>query len=160
MRNSALASMFLVGSLLGAASCVGDTGEAEVAEQTSDALLGVADDPVGDEANPADDTNPTAFDLDRDDIFQCPNQRLCLWNNSFYTSTFYQTQASGCTNLPSSINDRASSWYNRHNANYYLYRNANCQGARVTAYSDLSNPNMTGAQNNSVSSVCRGAGCP
>jgi hypothetical protein len=162
MRDSILAGMVLVSSLVGA-SCAAELGEVD--GQSSEASIGVDDGVSGDAGGGADDPNAVLPDAS-----QCPLGRLCLWNASWFAGApTYSTAGTGCINLPFAINNLASSWYNRAAVAYVMYDTAGCPtiGSKMTAatsaFAASANPNMTGFWNDRVSSICRpvtGISCP
>ena len=156
MRNVILGGMFLIASLLGASSCGGELDEAdEIDEQSAEALVGVDDGSAGDQATPTDDTNAVA-----QDPYQCPPGYMCMWDSPNYQGPMWGMQEPGCTDVPPSLNDKCSSWWNRSNWTWHMYSGPSCMGAEVIAPPGMATPDMMGPMNNEVSSICLGANCP
>lgn len=158
MRNLILSESFLIASLLGASSCARELDEAD--EQSSEALIGVDDGSSGDEATPTDDANAVVSDPGHDAASQCPPGYMCMWDYPHYGGQMWGTHQPGCTNMPPSMNNKCSSWWNRYSGTYHMYSGPSCMGAEVVAPPGAANPDVTGPMNNQVSSVCLGPSCP
>jgi hypothetical protein len=139
MRSLILGGMFLIASLLGASSCAGERDEAD--EQSSEAANAVVSDPSRDAAS------------------QCPPGYMCMWDYPNYGGQMWGTKDPGCANMPPSMNNKCSSWWNRSPGTYHMYSGPSCMGAEVVAPPGMANPDVMGPMDNQVSSVCLGPSC-
>jgi hypothetical protein len=126
--------MFLIASLLGAASCAD-----EVDEQSHEAL---------------------ASDPDITGISQCPAGSMCMWEEPYYYGPMWATKQTGCANVPAWFNNKCSSWYNRSYRTYHMYSGPNCTGDEVVAEDGEMEDAVMDAMDDEVSSVCSGPSCP
>lgn len=180
MNRSAMVSVVVVASLLGAACMVGDEEdgaegdvEVEVEDERSAApdeetlerevaeAGGVGSVTTGTEAARAVATGTEAKGTEaKGTRITCPAGLFCLWQHSDKLGDMFFTNDGRCTDLvPWGFNDLASSWRNRTTRNFRVYEHAGCRGRYFTARSGGHADRLAGWDDR-ASSVCSGAGCP
>jgi hypothetical protein len=145
--------------IAGGVSCVAgpDGGPATDTDEANDSLASA----TPSQAQAIEPTDPL---VDTDNIVpeaasDCPSGWFCLWQDAGFSGRRLQFQDAGCQNLTTfGFNDEMSSWFNRNNGNYRVYKDINCVTFLFTAQSGA-RASQTGF-NDQASSICRGTGCP
>jgi Peptidase inhibitor family I36 len=158
--------MTLIVLLVAGASCAvepSDDSPADVSEvdntQTPDIAPQVQARESGSPSSIAgDDISIDDADISVDAASDCPAGFFCLWHDAGFLGRRVQFQDAGCQDLTTfGFNDQASSWFNRNNGTYRVYKDIGCRTFLFSASSGA-RASQSGF-NDQASSICRGT-CP
>lgn len=162
MRKSFLPGILLLTASVLLPSCVDSSDDPSA---TDPLAVDTADEPMaGDEA--AGSREPEAAGVAptgpiTQGRWDCADGKLCLWQDAGFNGYKVGFVGGGCQGLgPYGMAQQASSWFNRDNVVWTLYRDKGCQGAKFHAYPGAYAGQMSAYWDDELSSICRGSGCP
>lgn len=151
--------MSITAWLIGIASCAVEPDDSSTADSSKIDNNQSSDLPLQDDTFESEGSSSIAdADILIDAASDCPSGFFCLWHDANFSGRRVQFQGAGCQNLTTfGFNDQASSWFNRNNGTYRVYKDIGCRTFLFSAGSGA-RASQTGF-NDQASSICRGT-CP